>query len=248
MIINADDYGKDEMTTNAIIEAFRRGCITQTTLMVNMPFADRAVALAREKGFAEHVGLHLNLTEGRPLTPAMAECSTFCDRSGVFKGKFPPQLDMVSVAAMKAEIQAQIERFRSFKLPLLHCDGHHHAQNRRAIACILMSLLKEFGFRTIRRPCNVYPGRWRPHLRSRLGQIRFALQARRNSLVASSDVFGGWTPAIERIVRRGMQTVEIMVHPGFDLSGTLVDVVDFRNGSGIPLDGIIPLRNEGRSK
>ena len=244
LVINADDFGKNENATNAIAEAFQKGFVSQTTLMVNMPFADKAVALARERGFAGRVGLHLCLTEGRPLSSAMASCPAFCLEAGVFRGGvLPSVVDAESTAALKAEIRAQCERYMSFGLPLLHCDGHHHVQNRWVIARVLMPLLREFGFRTLRRPYNAYPDPCRPHIRPRLRQLRFALSARRHSLLASSDVFDGWTPTIERIVSRGTRTVEVMVHPGFDAAGTLVDVVDFENGSGTPLDGILSLWN-----
>mgnify|MGYP004625422463 FL=1 len=231
--------------TLAILEAFSKNYITQTTLMVNMPFAEEAVALARQKGFADRVGLHLNLTEGRPLTSDMAACPTFCGDSGLFKGVFPMTLDAFAERILKAEIRAQLEKFKSFGLPLLHCDGHHHAQVRRVIARVLMPLLREYGFQTVRRPRNAYPNPLAPHFRSRLEQLLFILRMRSNSLAASSDVFDGWTPASARIVKRGGRTVEIMVHPGFDPSGVLVDIVDFKNGRGRPLVGILSLRDEG---
>ena len=53
MIVNADDFGHDERTTEAIIGSFQKGYVNQTTLMVNMPDADRAVARAKELGITE---------------------------------------------------------------------------------------------------------------------------------------------------------------------------------------------------
>ena len=68
LLVNADDFGKSAEINRAVAEAFERGYITHTTLMANMPAAEEAVDLARQKGFAERVGLHLNLTEGLPLS------------------------------------------------------------------------------------------------------------------------------------------------------------------------------------
>ena len=79
IIVNADDFGRDEESTRAILECFRRGYINQTTLMVNMPCAEKAVVLAREAGFADKIGLHLNLTQGMPLTESIKRFSEMCD-------------------------------------------------------------------------------------------------------------------------------------------------------------------------
>lgn len=61
IIINADDYGKNEEINQAISEAFEKKYITRTTLMVNMPYTDKAVELAKQKGFSDRIGIHLNL-------------------------------------------------------------------------------------------------------------------------------------------------------------------------------------------
>ena len=236
VIINADDFGKDENATNAIAEAFRRGFITQTTLMVNMPWAEKAVAIARKEGFADKVGLHLNLTEGRPLTEQMGKCEAFCDGSGFYKGHLPSAkvLKISSVAdALRLEIAAQVERFLSFCLSFLHCDGHHHVQARPRVARVLMPILKTNGFHSIRRPINAWANPFLPHFRSRFEAFVFKTYARRNSLKLSSAVFGGWSAPTERIVREGrVGSVEIMVHPRYDEFGNLMDVTDFKKNTG----------------
>ena len=68
LIIHADDFGINESVSRCIAECIDRGWVSETSLMVNMPYADDAVELARQRGFDERVGLHLNLSEGRPLT------------------------------------------------------------------------------------------------------------------------------------------------------------------------------------
>lgn len=58
-IVNADDFGLNEKATTAILECLRNGWVTQTTLMVNMPYADVAVERARQEYKADRRGLHL---------------------------------------------------------------------------------------------------------------------------------------------------------------------------------------------
>lgn len=51
IIVNADDFGKTHTINLAIAECFNKGLITNTTIMVNMPFADEAVEIAKQEVF-----------------------------------------------------------------------------------------------------------------------------------------------------------------------------------------------------
>lgn len=57
VIANADDFGKSHEVNLGILDGFKRGMLQRTTLMVNMPFADEAVQLAKENGFLRQGGL-----------------------------------------------------------------------------------------------------------------------------------------------------------------------------------------------
>ena len=69
LIITADDYGMSEAVNRGIEEGLEAGFLTSTNLMTNMPFRERAGTF-REHFPAVSLGLHWNLTCGRPLTPA----------------------------------------------------------------------------------------------------------------------------------------------------------------------------------
>src|SRR4051812_15888282 len=84
MIINADDFGMTRGTTAAIAQSFGRGLSSSTTLMPNQSATQEAVELAHERGFVQHVGLHLVLNAGCPLTDAIRRCRRFCDADGNF--------------------------------------------------------------------------------------------------------------------------------------------------------------------
>ncbi len=72
LVVNADDWGGSEATTEAILGTFEDGRITSTSGMVYMPDSERAAELASRAGLP--VGLHINLTEPfpDPRTPAHA--------------------------------------------------------------------------------------------------------------------------------------------------------------------------------
>lgn len=68
LIVNADDWGGERRSTEAIDEAFRAGRVTSTTAMVYMEDSGRAAEIAVAAMLP--VGLHLNLTQ--PFTEATA--------------------------------------------------------------------------------------------------------------------------------------------------------------------------------
>ena len=88
IIVNADDFGMSRSVNAAITEAFKKGLIDRTTLMANMPFAAEAMEIARREGFDGKVGIHLNLTSGKPLTEDVASDRVMCDDSGEFTADF----------------------------------------------------------------------------------------------------------------------------------------------------------------
>ncbi|MEW6724067.1 MAG: ChbG/HpnK family deacetylase [Bacillota bacterium] len=128
LIINADDFGLLSPVNQAIIDTYRAGSITSTTLMVNMPAAEEAVALARETpGLA--VGLHLNLTCGGPVSDPES-IPTLVDAQGRFlsRGELLKRCltGRVRRAEVRREVQAQFARFAAFGLPMSHVDSHQH--------------------------------------------------------------------------------------------------------------------------
>jgi predicted glycoside hydrolase/deacetylase ChbG (UPF0249 family) len=61
LVVNGDDYGASRGINLGILEAHTRGILTSTSLMVNMPATQEAVALAAEHESLS-IGLHVNFT------------------------------------------------------------------------------------------------------------------------------------------------------------------------------------------
>ncbi len=128
LIVNADDFGRTPGVTEGILQAHRRGIVTSTTTMVNLPHAAAAVRRALVEAPALGVGIHLNLTAGQPVLPAR-DVSTLVDASGHF---YPirclvPRRGDLDLRQVRAELAAQIERFRSWGCAPTHLDAHHHS-------------------------------------------------------------------------------------------------------------------------
>src|SRR5215831_16051926 len=83
LVINADDFGLSEGVNRGILAAHAAGSVTSTSLLVNLPAFDHAVAGAREAPRLG-VGLHFNVTAGAPVLPA-ERVRSLCDpRTGDF--------------------------------------------------------------------------------------------------------------------------------------------------------------------
>lgn len=127
LIVNADDFGLNAAANAGIIECFRAGSVTSTTLMANAPgFAD-AVALARDNpGLG--IGLHFNLTWGRPLDPAGGDAlvddkGAFLDRNRLGRRALFGLLRRESV---ERELEVQFQQLRDHGIRVTHVDSHQH--------------------------------------------------------------------------------------------------------------------------
>lgn len=129
--------------------------------MVNMPSADEAVELAYDKGFASKVGLHINLTEGKPLTDSIRGLKMFCDENGSFNGSFNDNtfsrlfLSLETIRIISAEIDAQLERYTKYHLPLLHLDSHQYVHTNLPVFLAMKPLMKKYNIRSVRIARNI---------------------------------------------------------------------------------------------
>ena len=155
-ILNADDFGRTETVNEAIVYGFRNGYVSRTTVMVNMPYYEEAKALAREYGFYDKVGLHINIVSGKPLTEGIKACPNFTGEDGRFSGVIFQKrrlwffLSRKEKAALRGEIRAQIERYLADGFSLLHADSHGHTHTFPALNKIVLRLLREYGFKSVR--------------------------------------------------------------------------------------------------
>jgi predicted glycoside hydrolase/deacetylase ChbG (UPF0249 family) len=128
LIINADDWGRSRMETDAALQCFQRGAITRVSAMVFMEDSERAADVAKSCGV--DVGLHLNLTEafvtGVPssaVVDAHSRTSSFLKSSKYAQLLYHPLLR----EAFHHTYQAQADEFlRLYGKAPSHVDGHHH--------------------------------------------------------------------------------------------------------------------------
>ena len=121
LIVNADDFGVTRGVSEGILTAHRHGIVTSTTALVTSRIEPEHVTGARDSGLG--IGLHVNLTLGRPLTSG----ASLVDESGRFVRDARRAAARASARDVDAEIAAQVERFTDlFKRSPTHLDTHHH--------------------------------------------------------------------------------------------------------------------------
>jgi len=158
LIINGDDLGITRDVTDAIIECHRDGILTSTTLMVNMPAAEYGVEESKKYPNLS-VGIHLNLTMGKPISdpkdiPALVgPDGNFNNKRDVYKRANRFQLPAEQI---ERELSVQIEKFLDFRITPSHCDSHHRIGAWLQIFPIQVKLLKKYGIKRLRTHGGLY--------------------------------------------------------------------------------------------
>ena len=219
LVVNADDFGRSRGVSAGIVEAHLHGLVSTTTALMNLPGSGPDVAQAAREVPSLGLGVHLNLTLGRPLSPP-ASVSTLISPAGTF---WPPEAlaarrPDVDLDQVKREWHAQVEAFLARGAALDHLDSHHHA----AVFApdwwkIALDLAAEFGC-GVRPPAPV-------DVQDDILFSRFPETARR---FATSEAGG-------MISLRGIQTADRLVTrfygPAVDLSTLLSIIQDLPHGT-----------------
>jgi predicted glycoside hydrolase/deacetylase ChbG (UPF0249 family) len=128
LIVNADDWGRDALTTRMTLDCVRRGAVSRVSAMVFMEDSERAAAIARTDGI--DAGLHLNFTTPfsgatvpATLAERQAELARYLRRHRLAQAVFHPGL----ARSFKYVVDAQIDEFRRlYGGDPKRFDGHHH--------------------------------------------------------------------------------------------------------------------------
>lgn len=223
MIINADDFGLNDHCTAAIAESFRQGLITDSTILANGDAFEEAVKLGKSE-FADKVGIHFNLTEGRPLTEKIKQLDAFCN-DGLFHGRINrlKPLNREERRAVYDELTAQIRKLKDAGIKINHADSHHHIHTGIFIAPIVLRVCRENEIESVRIHRNIGE--------ISLGKkiIKYLYNSLLKRTFKTTAYMGGADDIDLKESPRGI--IEIMVHPDLDKNGNIID----RRESGGPL-------------
>lgn len=145
LIINADDFGLSQSINDAVYELAKFGAISSTTVMANMPFAQEIIRLRDFEEFG--VGLHFNLTQGRPVSN-INEIDSLIDRDGcfynvkVFRKKVSE--GKINFDHIEKELLAQFEYLtRILGKSITHIDSHQDINKLRIVSDVLIKFAKK---------------------------------------------------------------------------------------------------------
>lgn len=152
LIVNAGDLGLSCEANAGIMAAFASGLISSATLMANMPGFEEACQLVMDYGCGKRVGVHVNLTQGRPITAQVQRLRAVCDREGLFHGHVPhlTRLTGSDRAIVADEVAAQVKRIREHGIEPTHADAHHHVHTRLGLLEVVCTALRELRVPAIR--------------------------------------------------------------------------------------------------
>ena len=142
LLLTGDDFGRSAEVNAAVERWHRAGALTQTSLMVNEPGVEEALAIAR-RNLELRVGLHLTLCDGRTSDGRMMQRSPAL--SGLKFAFFPG-----ARAWLRMEIAAQFAKFRALGFAPTHWDGHTHLHLHPLVLALTLPIAVEHGFRFTR--------------------------------------------------------------------------------------------------
>jgi predicted glycoside hydrolase/deacetylase ChbG (UPF0249 family) len=155
VIVNADDLGMSRAVNEAIFESMDAGFVTSATVLANGEEVDAAVRDAA--GFPRcSFGVHLNITEGPPLS-SPDRLRPLLDESGrLRRAIFDLRPDHALAEAIEVEWGAQVESLYARGLRVTHLDSHEHVHTIPALFFAFKAVQRRFRIRRARVSKNLY--------------------------------------------------------------------------------------------
>ena len=230
--MNADDFGLSKGTNRGIASAFNNGILRSTSLMPNGSAFEDAVKIASETpGLG--VGIHVSLVGENCLADlddvrGLASADGSLPKSyGAFSKAYATK--RFSLAAVRAEIVAQVQRALDAGIKPTHIDSHQHLHVMPGIIDVVIDVACSAGIKVIRVPAERGGVNMSP-LSPRGAQLwvltslsRVAARKAQKTGLSFVDHFWGLgvsgkmneTNLLLTLDRLGSGVNEVMCHPGF---------------------------------
>src|SRR5215470_7081628 len=140
LIVNADDFGLTPGVSGGILSAHHHGIVTSTTLLVTPAIEPEQLAALRDSGLG--VGIHVNLTLGRPLSGGRS----LVDGDGRFVRDASHAAARADLRDVEREVNAQVEKFAYLmRREPTHLDTHHHVGLLAPVAEVVVDTARRLG-------------------------------------------------------------------------------------------------------
>jgi predicted glycoside hydrolase/deacetylase ChbG (UPF0249 family) len=128
LTVNADDWGRDAITTNRTLDCCTRGAVSSVSAMVFMEDSERAAKLSCEHGV--DAGLHVNLTTpfSAPRCPRVLLDHLEAVAQHLLRHRFAQAVFHSGlVRSFEYLVTAQVDEYRRiYGADPQRLDGHHH--------------------------------------------------------------------------------------------------------------------------
>jgi predicted glycoside hydrolase/deacetylase ChbG (UPF0249 family) len=149
LIVNADDMGLSPAVNRGILELHAAGSITSASLLMNLPAT--ADALAQTIDSDLDIGVHLNLSVGRPMAPGGP---SLVGPDGRFRRPEAQVQRLLSGQLRPDEVErewaAQIEAFLATGRRAAHLDTHVHLHALPGLLSMTLRLAERYGIGAVR--------------------------------------------------------------------------------------------------
>ncbi|NPV70685.1 MAG: ChbG/HpnK family deacetylase [Firmicutes bacterium] len=152
LIINADGLGFSPGVNRGIRETAAFGLVKSTSALVNFEAAEEIPQFARDFPMVS-IGIHLNLTVGRPVAEPSRVRSLIDPQSGEFYGNRLPFLLMsgrVKWNEICLELESQVKKMIDFGIQITHVDGHQNKHLYPPLFFAVLETAKKYGIKRIR--------------------------------------------------------------------------------------------------
>src|SRR5947208_7646456 len=195
LVVNADDFGLSTGVNRGILEAHAAGVVSSVSVLVNAPGWTDAVPRLRDLSPGIGVGLHLNLTMGRPVSwgGSLSDARTgrFHTLGALVARAFAGRLDPGDVAI---ECVAQLARLRNAGLVVTHVDSHRHVHILPGVWGAVVETARAAGVPVVRvplEPWSINPVNWRASLKKVALRVAWGVASRGVTPLDRPDRFVG---------------------------------------------------------
>ncbi len=236
IIVNADDFGLSHEKNVAIDKMMRQGVCMKASLVVNTEYTEEAVEMAIRGGYGERLSLHINLTEGRPLSTEILSVPLYCTPEGSFQPRYiikhNAQIMPFHIAVIRKEIACQIEKFQEYGFKCYSVDSHNWVHLRIPVWLALKPLIKKYDIKVVR---PMFEGYKRPEIASKKWSRYFSIYGSYISRHACCKKIR-WTSNLEQFLLAKKcfseeDLVEVFTHPVMK-DGNIIDGSSWYNDKG----------------
>lgn len=146
LAVCADDFGLSPAISNGIVQLVQAQRVTAVSCMTNTPYWEQAAPALQRLPTSVAVGLHINLTEGLPLSCELARVWPRLPTLAVLLAR--AHTGLIPLAAVQSEVEAQWWRFveQTGTTPQ-HMDGHQHVHQLPRVREALFAAIDHLGVR-----------------------------------------------------------------------------------------------------